>query len=237
MAQEQKHQDAPPNPPKIKRDRDGHIHIDNCNTGYLFQKPLPDWSTYSNIHHIVSISCMADGTIKEQVSDDDAFKFIKKCLAFTDWDINDGPNVVGLPKKQAYLDPPPPGWHWDGWACHQVDHTPLYLEKVSNRLKQNIWNTLREDAQACKDKGEAIAKQLKSESDYWRGKLSGRCTKLAWEKRFGFEDEKGNIIEENPLWFWPFSMDVDDANPRKPPPEWNKKPGLLGKLGELFEML
>ena len=162
---------------KLKRNRDGDKHITNCGS-----KGYTGLSTYSNIHHIVCISCMADGTIEGYVTDGARFQFIKNCLAETAWDINAKGNVVGLPKKQAYVDKAAPQ-NWDSWPCHQVDH-PSYLEKVSDRLNDDVWVTCQDVAQDCKIKGQAIATQLTNESNYWLGRLSGRPTKIAWDTRF-----------------------------------------------------
>jgi hypothetical protein len=206
----------------LKRNRDGDKHITNCGS-----KGYTGLSTYSNIHHIVCISCMADGTIDGYVTDAARRKFIENCLAETNWDINAKDNVVGLPKKQAYVDKLAP-LNWGTWPCHQVDH-PSYLEKVSDRINDDIWVTCQDVAQDCKVKGQAIATQLGLESTFWFGKLSGRGTAAAWATR-----------KQNPdKWYIPFSMDIDDPSPRKPPPDWtdNFTSGMISKLSELFEML
>ncbi len=209
---------------KLKRNRDGDTHrTNNGSHGYV------GLSTFSNVHHIVCISSMANGTIEGYVTDKPQYDFIQNCLAETPWDINSAPNLVGLPKKGAYVDPVAPK-NWDTWPCHQVDH-PSYLEKVSDRLNENVWTTCQDVAQDCKLKGQAIASQLKTESSYWLGKLSGRPTKQAWDTRFNADGTP------NPLWFWPFSMDSDDPSPRQPPPDWTKQPGVLGTLSEIFAML
>ena len=211
----------------LKRNRDGDKHIVACLAaakGYV----CPDatggnTSAYSNIHHIVCISCMADGTIQLKVTNAARFTFIKDCLALTNWDINDKPNVVGLPKKQAYVDKlAPPNWH--GWPCHQVDH-PGYLTKVSASLYQRIWKTLQQVAKDCATGGEVIKNLLIEESEFWEGELSGRPTtpRSTWAK--------------NPdTWYIPFSMDKEAPSPRKPPPDWTDS-GMVGILSELFAML
>jgi len=221
------HPDEPPEPPLIHRNRNGDEHITNCGTGYLPGRPRPDWSTYSNIHHIVCISCMADGTIEAKVGDKDQFEFIKKCLAFTNWNINAGPNCVGLPKKAAYVDTlASPGW--GVWPCHQVDH-PSYLDKVSVYLNDTIWLMCQNVAQDCKVTGEAIATALTQASKFWLAKLSNRPTAAAWATR-----------KQNPkTWYIPFSMDQDNPSERKPPPDWTglSASSMLSRLSELFAML
>jgi hypothetical protein len=214
----------PPPPAKweLRRNRNGDEHRNKCKKGYIHL------STYSNIHHIVCVSSMADGTIKGYVPDDAQFEFIQNCLAVTNWNINDEPNVVGLPKKQAYVDKAAEPPSWDGWACHQVDHH-TYLTKVSQRLFDQIWVTCQDVAQDCKVKGTAIAGQLKDESDYWLKKLGGRGTAVAWATR-----------ENNPdTWYKPFSMDHISPSKRKPPPDWAKNfsSKMLSRLSELFEMV
>lgn len=228
----------PKDPPDwdIKRNRDEDKHIDACvspkGKGYVCKDltgATKNLSDYSNIHHIVCISCMADGTIDGYVTDSAKRLFIEKCLKITDWNINARDNVVGLPKKLAYVEKPPEDW--DGWACHQVDHD-RYLERVSDFLNRTIWTKLQAKAEACKTDGKLIADQLNKSSTHWLAELSGRCTALAWKYRFFLPDRS-----PNELWFWPFSMYKDDARPRKPPPDWTNNPGMVGKLSQLFEKI
>jgi hypothetical protein len=207
---------------KIKRNRDpNNVHITNCSEGYYKTD-----SRFTQIHHILPISCLADGTIEQKVKDD--IKKIRKCLALTDWDINAGPNCVGLPLKRAFVDKNAPQ-DWDGWPCHQVDH-PGYNLEVSKRLHKKVWQDCLDNMENCDDGAKTVANQLNKESKYWLDKdLRGRPTKKAWDTRFNPDGSA------NPLWFWPFSMNSAGPSQRKPPPDWKGfSESMVSRLSELF---
>jgi A nuclease family of the HNH/ENDO VII superfamily with conserved AHH len=208
----------------IKRNRKGSDHINSCSEGYDKSD-----SRFCQVHHIVCVTSMADGTIAKFLDQDDLEK-IRKCLAKTNWDINDTPNVVGLPLKRAFVDKQAPA-DWDGWPCHQVDH-PGYTDRVSVRLNDEVWQNCLDNMKNCDDGAEIIASALNAESQYWlSNELRGRPTKAAWEGRFN-PDGSGN-----PLWFWPFSMNLANPSPRKPPPNWsNFSESMISLLSELFKL-
>ncbi|MFT4538697.1 MAG: hypothetical protein ACI841_001388 [Planctomycetota bacterium] len=198
----------------FKRGRKPKEHINNCTDGYTVKG-------YNQVHHILCISCLSNGKI---TSGD--LGFIKKCFAATTWNINDGHNCIGLPKKTAYKDKPSDKG-WDKLPCHQVDHNPHYTGEVTKWLNTNLWAELDEPAGDCTKKGNDIASALKSGTDHWKKFLTDRGKKhkgtaYCWEHRNddGMEDK----------WYVPFSMHPGNIPKRKPIPKPNPALSEILKL-------
>jgi hypothetical protein len=191
----------------IKRNRNGREHINNCATGYCTTHQ------YCQIHHIVCVSSMADGTIAKYVKSKDKRKVIRECLKLTDWNINAGHNVIGLPLKRAYVYKLAPS-DWGGLPCHQVEHNPAYTEGVSDRLHEEIWQPIAENAEDCEFEASSLVSQLKDESKHWRsflvrrGKSKGG-TGVCWKNR----------KKLRAVWYIPFSMNPGTPVGREPPPD------------------
>jgi hypothetical protein len=193
---------------KIKRHRKGMEHADNCSTGYR------RWF-YSQIHHIVPVTCMQDGSIEGTLETKEQLSFIRKCLAITPWDINKGPNNVGLPIKRAYylLKTEPAKKAWDKLPCHMVDHN-IYIKEVSTKLFETIWSPLIDDRDECNIEPKSVLTQLRTASRNWRTFLRGRGsshqgTKHCWEERLNIPD----------TWYIPFSMAPGTPPKRQAPPD------------------
>jgi hypothetical protein len=209
---------------KIKRRRKGDEHIVNCSSGYNNAR-----SKYKQVHHIVCVSSVADGTIAEVLDDDDdKFQLVRNCLKITAWDINAGHNCVALPLKRAFVDKRAPKG-WDGWPCHQFDHPP-YTDRVSNRLNVNVWQECLSAAEQCELEPKSVLSELKAESDFWLGHLTSRGagSAEAWRTRAA-----------NPgTWYVPFSMHPDEPEPRTAPPDWDRFSGPMKQyLKALFSAL
>lgn len=217
-----------PDPPgwKIKRKRDGDTHIQACSSGYY-----KTTKKFKQVHHIVPISSMADGTIKQYVKDNEAFKFIRNCLKETPWDINAAPNCIGLPLKPVYGDKRAPSG-WDKLPCHQVDHNPYYTEEVSDDLNTQVWEPSIEVGEECDFKAKSLLSQLKKRSTAWRRKLKSRGsrekgTKYCWNNRMKIPTK----------WYKPFSMAASPM-PRSAPVDWDDFNGSMQKyLQKLFTLI
>ena len=167
---------------------------------------------FLQVHHILCVSCFADGNI--DVSD---LNYIHSCMGVTEWNVNEPPNLIGLPTKSAYVDPQAPG-DWGGYPCHQVEHNPSHTDGVKKWLNDNIWSPLEQDPPDCTVVGKTLAQMLARGSTHWRrwllkrGKEEGG-TKTCWKQRNdpGMEDS----------WFIPFSMCVGTPKERKPFPEFD----------------
>jgi hypothetical protein len=208
----------------IKRDRKGDDHITaNGSKGYAVKG-------YSQIHHIVPVTCLKDGTINQTVTKANEFQFIRCCLAETDWDINAKPNTVGLPLKNAFYEKKrlPQRKAWNGWPCHMVDHD-LYYKDVSGYLQENVWEPLLEERKKCVFDPKSVLSELNGASDHFYAFLKDRgsnaCggTMVCWDNRLN-----PNLAG---TWFIPFSMGVNSIRPRKPPSS------LSDPVSKLFEAL
>ena len=220
----------------INRHRHDDDHIKNCKTlsepGYLRPKE-------HNVHHILSVSCLAD----KNLGDDESF--ILKCLRATEWDINNARNQIGLPLKVVYFNYTS-GKHrkeerekskeWNLLPCHQVDHTPGYLDEVKTRIQKDLHDLLlkaRKEERCEKVEGRPIARQLNRISDDFRKHLKTRGRRSG--KKGG---ERGTLHclehrDEYPdTWFLPFSMVEDPAKRHAPT---NNKGKLLA-LEDIFEI-
>jgi len=206
---------------KIKRRRDGNVHIRNCSSGYVNAS-----KSFRQVHHVLPVTCLGDGSISKAVNEDgDKLKVIRNCLKETVWDINAAPNCIGLPLKPAYHHKrAPPGW--GGLPCHQVDH-PQYTAEVADYLKSTVWDPISVQAEECADFKTSIAGQLDDASDHWRGQLKGRGwrpigpaggTAHCWEHRAdpGMEE----------LWYLPFSMAAEPTR-HSPPADFESFSGSM----------
>jgi hypothetical protein len=222
----QKETDHPEDPTDWLMNRQS-AHTDdlrgNCSTGYLFS--FNDGAAgQSEFHHIVPIEIMQDSSIP-----DDKVDFARKCMALTDWDINNGDNLISLPTKfplehaerkmnvgvtalTSLLDVP----HSDFGAipdlpCHKYDHD-RYNRKIKTKFTSDIWNKMAKKRKACIADGEALKEQLETASKDWRRFLVNRgsgppSASTCWpnRERKAFRD----------IWYKPFSM---GPNPRKAKP-------------------
>jgi NADH:ubiquinone oxidoreductase subunit len=215
---------------EIVVNRQGDKHKQQCDKGYCKSgigaaKEIS--GSFTQIHHVICISSMSKATIKDKVSDAGKMEFIRECLKLTKWNINDSPNTVGLPKKQAFVHQSAPGG-WDGWPCHQVEHPP-YTDKVSSQLNTNVWQQVLKNRKKCAQcktecniNAASVKTQLEGESKHWlkflgdRGSgrdqnpTSPQGTAFCWTNRLSIPN----------TWYIPFSMNPNGATPRKPPPQW-----------------
>jgi hypothetical protein len=204
MASKKTHLD-PPTDSLIIRERRGEEHIDNCGSGYQEK-------SFCNIHHIVCVSALSDGTIAGFIKDASERKTVHLCLMITEWDINGAHNTVGMPLKQVYVDKAAPSG-WNKIPCHQVDHNPYYTDAVKKRLYDQVWEPVAAAARECEFEATDLVSQLEDESDHWRKFLEDRGKKLGgtaycWEHR-------GKMKK---TWYLPFSMHPGKPTVRLPPP-------------------
>lgn len=207
----------------FKGTRNGEEHIDNCEEGYTPDTRFDKRSSAPNAkfwdsHHLVIISSVADAYI--DVSKEDKV-YLKKCLGKTEWNINAGPNVMGLDTKWIYLkharDPEtyPESLLPDNLPSHRIDH-PRYNREVYKYMHDEIWKTLKAKR---KDhpKGESLQAALEDASEHFKEELEDRGvlhggTRHCWKNRHT-EALKG-------AWYEPFSMAIgDDPMPRRPIPD------------------
>jgi hypothetical protein len=183
---------------------------------------------YHQVHHILCHSCVQNAAI--YVADVDRV-YVEKCLAITDWNVNNAKNLIGLPLKSAYVLDADGGKYsesglWDNLPCHQIDHNPDYTDAVKKWLHDNIWNTLKGKVDNCDVDPKNVKDKLDEASDHWKKHLRDRGkdqggTKACWDERNGAKKD---------VWWIPFSMwpqtDTATIPKREAPPDgfkWNRK--------------
>lgn len=207
----------------------------NCTTGYTFTQG-EGAAGQSQYHHVLPIETLQDGSIDPQGKLD----FFHKCMALTEWDINKGSNLIGLPTKDIYLandrshaDESHLGKPATSWLtqlrnvasefgmfgvlpdlpCHQVEHN-MYNEEVIKYLKRQIWQPLAKEQEACKVSGENFAGQLDSASSHWRQFLVDRGASHGGAAHcWMHRHDKGY----DQFWYIPFSMNPGTPRKSKPP--------------------
>src|SRR5678815_488005 len=93
---------------KFNRQMEKDVLRSNCGgEGYVFCNLATDGSTNaagrSQFHHVLPISSLQDAQITYPEKGEE-IDFIHKCMAITTWDINEQPNLLGLPSKLPYED-------------------------------------------------------------------------------------------------------------------------------------
>ena len=165
-------------------------------------------------HHLICISAMGDRKTK----DDETTILLEKSLYLTKWNINDAPNMIGLPMYRLYIkryDTDMAGLPAtardaafaavvpQSIPAHDIDHNTAggFTDEVRDYLKTNIWNKFSSDAKDHKKDAEWLADKLKSASQTFQSwLLSERGTResgtvAAWKNRFSLV-----------TWADPFSM-------------------------------
>lgn len=206
-------------------EQDKHRSVSKSNgKGFFGGKGGPDWQS----HHIICL--MATGEYRK-VSDSDQKKYLEETLWSTEWNINEAPNMIGLPTRSWYRKE----YSDDNFTpvnlpSHNNDHniTGGYLDEIKGYLKKNVWdkfNPKKKDHN--KDPG-TLKAQLESTSKHFEGILLGRGkrnkgTISSWKTRFEDNIDKdarkaaygGTRTPKSPsphapdkpnLWYFPFSM-------------------------------
>jgi hypothetical protein len=201
----------------------GIDHIKNCKTGYC-TAPFRWWW---QAHHLIPVSALKNEHIAQNSED---LNFIWNYLFITDWDINAGPNMIGLDTKWPYYTqgfgkyPMPPNL-----PSHLIEHNQ-YTAYSYRFMSAKVWAKLkkqRRSADPHKLPTEGLKAQLEDGSKHFRfvveayGKREGG-TLLCWSQRHqkAMEDK----------WYKPFSM---GASPGK------RHPGMPGTtyLDKLFKKM
>ncbi len=228
----------------------------NCKEGYIFTKKREATiksgankgnkykvvyaAGQSEFHHVLPITTLQDGNIKV---DDDVMKYIHNSMAATTWDINEEPNLIGLPVKPVYeaadreikknktldflmsLDPGKEGFGaLPDLPCHKVDHLD-YIIGVNNYLNRTIWKKLKAP-KPCKDQSECLKGRLDAASKKFRKWLQARGKQEKGAAYCWFHREE---IKDS--WYIPFSMSIGVPQKRECPPkfpssdqeEWRQK--------------
>lgn len=219
----------------------------NCGSeGYVFSNTVPSGPSVGSVnaagqcefHHVLPISSLQDGEIA--CDDAEELEFIHKCMAKTTWDINEKPNLIGLPTKRPYEQADRKAAKdaattsnalkalnamagqfgaLPDLPCHLNDH-PKYTEAIISSLNSNVWPKLLDSREKCEDKGKNIRAVLQEHSRHWKSWLADTRGK----EHGGAADCWVNRERKKNVWFVPLSMDPGDPCKISPPPNIFKKP-------------
>jgi hypothetical protein len=223
----------------------------NCTSGYMFEHEGTA-AGQSEFHHVLAISSLQDGNIRPE----DKLDFYHNCMAMTTWDINDGPNLMGMPVKAIFenaerqpltdvvslIHEQFPGMaivdaqlgafgSLPDLPCHDNEHNDYNTEQVKD-LRANIWEPLEEVQEDCSINGKDILAELERATLAWRQFLIARgkeCGGAAhcWRNR----NEPGY----NEFWYIPFSMNPGTPLKAMPPPDLRDRPSTIANwLSTLF---
>jgi len=207
----------------------------NCGSdGYVFTNPVNDLASgQCEFHHVLPISSLQDGEIKKQGEE---LEFIIKCMCKTTWDINEQPNMLGLPTKEPYDAADRKAATGSTVAdlvalnaaigefgslpdlpCHMNDHDK-FTTAVINKLNSTVWPQLVADRAKCKNRGKSIRKMLQDASNEWKDWLKTRGGSNGGAADCWVNRE----TTKRPVWYIPLSM---APKPRKsdPPPNIHKR--------------
>lgn len=227
----------------------------NCSTGYILTTSAGKAALQSEFHHIICIQSIQDEHIKPK----NKLDFFHNCMALTEWDINDGSNLISLPTKYVYINSE---WYFkpfqllvqihyttSGYAsqlaqssafgtlpdlpCHKVEHETFRL-KIIDYLIENLWEPLEDEQEDCNIEGRSIQGELESTSLQWRMFLVERGrevkgTAYCWVNR--------NNPELENKWYIPFSMNPGTPAkclPPPAPPKSGDKSAVQAWLSSLF---
>jgi hypothetical protein len=222
---------------KFNRQRGSADIKKNCgNDGYNFKIKNRLGAIISagqcEIHHVLPVTSLQDGNIAFKNSEQ--IDFIHKCMAQTQWDINEQPNLIGLPTKEPYdradravVDKGATSAALkllsasDGekgalpdLPCHLNAH-PEYNQAIISSLNSNLWPEVLKGRAKCKDVGKDIRQLLVDHSETWKDVLKERG-----EEYGGAADCWVNRMKKRNVWFIPLSM--DPGEPRKIVPPVNR---------------
>lgn len=178
-------------------------------------------------HHIICIMATGDRKLASAEQSD----YLEFCLWNTDWNINEAPNMIGLPTRARYRQEYYAG-NYDpvNIPSHNNDHniTGGYAEEVKGYLKKNIWDKFNPKDKIHERDAESLKAQLESTSKHFEGILRGRGmrnkgTVSSWKTRFDDNEDrdarkaqyggKSKAASPSPhapdkpnLWYFPFSM-------------------------------
>jgi hypothetical protein len=203
--------------------------------GFFQGAPGKIWQS----HHLLCISSCA----KRSSTDATKTQLMEKSLFITVWNINEDPNMLGMPQKKKYMqaygaidrqalsktkeDAAFAGVTPQNIPAHNVDHNTKdgYTDEVTKYLKKTIWDKFPNNGGDHTMDADWLADQLKAASREFQRRLLERGgpkrkggTVAAWRDRFNDKD-----------WAQPFSMALV--------PNQRKAGTSPLKLGKIFKRL
>lgn len=247
MAKEEKHVDIVEKNKFNRQKASSETYGKNTKKGFLFKDAKSGKSALrSENHHILPVEALQDPNIKPQSH----LEFINQCMAITKWDINESPNMHGLPTKKPledadrYSSPLPLSFTdsaklalskkairdaaagkfgaLPNLPCHKFEH-PSYSTEVMNYLKKRVWEPLCEGIKPCEVNPKNLRKALNGASKRWRGWLVERGEEGKGAAYCWINRWDDPAIEHT--WYRPLSMAPEPRacpRPTKLPPKQQK---------------
>ena len=233
------------------------LRSNNGKEGYVFKMTIGTGDEKRDIaagqcqfHHVLPVTSIQDGNILKGCRERGDLPFLHKCMAKTVWDVNEQPNLIGLPTKEPYayadrlvaqqkktwrdlrkLDPMS-GKDAKGalpnLPCHLNDHDK-FNHAVIQKLNKDLWPNLIDKRKDCKDTGKDIRKLLMTQSRNWKTwlKKRGKGAAYSWVNR-----------EKISTWYKPLSMAPQPRRIQPPPPnvylEGKKRPKVKEWMKKMF---
>jgi hypothetical protein len=217
---------------KFIRQRNDSVLRDNCKgEGYFFtRKGTNHGAGQCQIHHVLPVAMLQDGQITVATAEDR--KFIRNCMAMTDWDCNKQPNLIGLPTKRPYQNADielskgkglpylgdPQGLKaaagffgaLPDLPCHLNEHDKYNLD-LKDVLQADVWDRLIQEREPCTVKGKDIKQLLEETSD----------ERKLWLQDRGIEEGGAAACwvnrETTERWYIPFSLALEPKEVEAPP--------------------
>lgn len=130
----------------------------------------PKRGTHWQSHHILSLICIAN---RRGVTEDDSI-YLEKCLWITNWNVNEEPNMIGLPQNAWFrvsYGATVPLYKPANIPSHNTGHH-AYLRDVEKWLYDFVWKNYNAKNAEGHDEGVTELRQaLVDASNNWRGKL------------------------------------------------------------------
>ena len=217
---------------KFNRQRDSTVLRQNCgNDGYLFNFKAPTGENSGGqcqVHHVLPVCTLQDGNIN--IKGAEKMDFIHKCMAMTQWNINEQPNLIGLPTKQPYAQADREAatrgataaslkalsaWLGNRGAlpdlpCHLYGHDK-YNDDVIDQLNEYLWPELLKNRKKCEDSGQDIKDLLEDHSEDRKDWIKTRGSEHG-----GAADCWVNREMKRSVWYIPLSL-APDPDPVDPP--------------------
>ncbi len=155
-------------------------------------------------HHIICEHAIGS----RKFSDDETKEFGERCLWVTDWNLNDSPNMIGMPIRGDIRRED--GIKDTNICSHANDHNTSggYTDECKDYMKSKVWDKVKKGKPGHTTTPEDLSGALNAASAHFRIQLAKRAsrkdgTMVAWTKR--------HEPAQAARWYIPFSMAKNGA--------------------------
>src|SRR5438105_2710684 len=146
-------------------EQDNHRKVSKANKkGFVGGDPGPHWQS----HHLVCIMALAERETENQAHAD----YLELRLWMTDWNINEEPNMIGLPTRAWYRREYDAGnfKSKNNIPSHNNDHG-AYLNEVKDYLTSAVWANLDPSEKDHAKGAKELRQALRDASDFFQEQL------------------------------------------------------------------